>query len=264
MEISIRGLEISACHGVLDSEKVNPQKFVFDLDAEVDFLCALKSDDLGATVNYAEVCALIEKITKENTFNLIEKLVLECAFNILEKFEKIQKLKLTCSKPQAPVPQKFADVCVTVELERVKAYLSLGSSIGDKRAYLDKAIGLLDRTRGIKVEKVSQYLETEPYGGVAKNKFLNCAACIDTFLPPHALLDEIHRIEEECGRIRERHWDDRTLDIDIIFYGDRVIRDETLIVPHPDFMNRDFVIKPLQSIINTDLKNFLCNLHKNF
>lgn len=264
MEIKINGLEISACHGVLDFEKVNPQKFVFDLTLQVDFLSAAKGDDIKGTVNYAEVCALIEKITEENKFNLIETLASECAFQILEQFEKVQKIKLTCNKPQAPIAQKFKNVGVTVELERVKAYLSLGSSIGDKEGYLNKAINLLDETRGVKVQKVSKYLETEPYGGVAKNKFLNCAACIETFLPPHKLLNEIHRIEESCGRVRDKHWDDRTLDIDIIFYGDKEICDETLIIPHPDFMNRDFVIKPLQSIINTDLKIFLCKLHKNF
>ena len=248
MVINIQGLEISACHGVLQQEKANPQKFVFDLRLEVDFLHAAEVDDLKETVNYAEVCALIEKITKENTFNLIEKLALECAFQILEKYGKLQKITLTCSKPGAPVVQKFENISVTVELEKVKAYLSLGSSVGDREGYLNRAVDLMNKTRGVKVEKMSEYLETEPYGGVAKNKFLNCAVQIETFLPPHKLLDEIHRIEGECGRVRERHWDDRTLDIDIIFYGDREISDERLTIPHPDYRNRDFVIKPLKSI----------------
>ena len=251
MDISIRGLEITACHGVLKEEKTNPQKFVFDAVMEVDF--AAKSDDIGATVNYAEVCSLIEKITKENTFNLIETLAVNCAVRILENFEKVRKITLTCSKPQAPIVQKFENISVTVGLERVKAYLSLGSSVGDREGYLNKAIALLGETRGIKVEKVSAYLETEPYGGVAKNKFLNCAVKAETFLPPHDLLDEIHRIEESCGRVRKQRWDDRTLDIDIIFYGDRQICDERLTIPHPDYKNRDFVLKPLQSIINGKL-----------
>ena len=248
MVISIRGLEISACHGVLNCEKVNPQKFVFDLDFEVDFLSTAQIDDIGSTVNYAEVCALIEKITKGNKFNLIEALACECAFKLFENFEKIEKVKLTCNKPEAPIEQKFENVSVTVELERVKAYLSLGSSMGDRKAYLDKAIRLLNETRGVRVEKVSEYIETEPYGGVADNKFLNCAVCVDTFLPPHTLLDEIHRIESGCGRIRDKRWGDRTLDIDIIFYGDLSLNDETLTIPHPDYKSRDFVIKPLKSI----------------
>ena len=246
-KISIRGLEISACHGVLKEEKSNPQPFVFDLDLEVDFLSAM-NDELASTVNYAEVCALIEKTTRENKFNLIEKLALSSAFQVLEKFGKVQKIVLTCNKPQAPVPQKFANISVTVELERVKAYLSLGSSMGDREGYLNKAIKLLDSTRGVKVEKVSPFMETEPYGGVAKSRFLNCAVCVETFLPPHTLLDEIHRIESVCDRVREIRWGDRTLDIDIIFYGDKRISDETLTIPHPDYKNRDFVIEPLKRI----------------
>lgn len=247
MVISISGLEISACHGVLDSEKANPQKFVFDIEIETG-ADAAHTDDINSTVNYAEVCALVEKITRENSFNLIEKLAFECSFSILGNFKMAQRVKLTCNKPQAPIRQKFASVGVTVELERVKAYLSLGSSVGDKKEYLDRAISLLDKTKGIKVEKISEYMETEPYGGVAKNKFLNCAVRIDTYLSPHSLLDEIHRIENSCGRVRVRRWDDRTLDIDIIFYGDKKISDEKLTIPHPDYKNRDFVLKPLKSI----------------
>lgn len=245
MKIEIKGLEISACHGVLDFEKVTPQKFIFDISMKVGFFAG---DELGGTVNYAEVCALVERITKDNCYNLIEKLSTECAFAILENFPKVSAISLTCRKPEAPVEQKFEDISVTVGFERVKAYLSLGSSTGEREKLLTKAVSLLDAVRGIKVEKVSEFLETEPYGGVAKNKFLNCAACIETVLPPHALLDEIHSIEAECGRVRAKRWDDRTLDIDIIFYGDKRICDETLTIPHPDYRNRDFVKIPLKSI----------------
>lgn len=248
MEINIEGLEVSACHGVLDFEKVNKQKFVFDIVMSADIFSAAASDELSDTVNYADVCALIENITEGSKFNLIEKLASECAFRIFENFKKVRKLKLTCSKPEAPVKQKFKNISVTVELERVKAYLSLGSSMGEREATLYRAVDLLNETRGISVEKVSKFIETEPYGGVAKNKFLNGAVCIDTFLPPHMLLDEIHRIEKKLGRVRQKRWDDRTADIDIIFYGDRQISDETLIIPHPDYENRDFVKIPLKEI----------------
>ena len=247
-KIEIRGLEISACHGVLDFEKVKPQKFIFDAELTVDFLPVLKTDNIKGTVNYAEVCAVIERITKENKFNLIETLALECSYRILEKFGAVQKIRLTCNKPEAPVPHKFEGVAVTVELERVKAYLSIGSSMGDRQANLYRAIKLLSETRGISIEKVSAFIETEPYGGVAQNMFLNGALCVSTFLPPHALLEEIHRIEKACGRVRKKRWDDRTLDIDIIFYGDKTVCDETLTIPHPDYMNRDFVKIPLKSI----------------
>ena len=120
--------------------------------------------------------------------------------------------------------------------------------MGDKKQYLDTSIKKLNETRGVTVEKVSEYISTQPYGGVAKNEFLNCAVGVSTILTPHQMLDEIHRIEAECGRVREKHWGDRTLDIDIIFFGNEQISDENLTIPHPDYMNRDFVKIPLKSI----------------
>ncbi len=246
--IKIRGLEFSACHGVKDFEKVNPQRFIFDADIFTDFSAAAKGDDIEKTINYSRVCALIAEITRGNVFNLIEKLAYECAFSVMEKFPSAEKITLTVYKPDAPVKQKFESVAVTVTLERERAYLSLGSSMGDKKALIDEALKKLDATRGVKVEKVSDYITSEPYGGVAKNGFLNCAAVVSTLLSPHALLDEIHRIEAECGRVRKERWGDRTLDIDIIFFGNKKIRDENLIIPHPDYKNRPFVLIPLRQI----------------
>lgn len=257
-KVLIRGLEITACHGVHGYEKTSPQRFIFDADLSVDFYNAAKSDDLNGTVNYSAACNLIAEITKNNTFDLIEKLAYECAFSLLENFSAVKAVKLTVYKPEAPVKHKFETVGVTVETAREKVYLSLGSSEGDKKAYLDKAINLLDKTRGVKVEKVSLYITTEPYGGVAQNQFLNCAVKVETFLSPTQLLEEIHRIEAECGRVRDKRWDDRTLDIDIIFYGNRIISEENLTVPHPEYSLREFVLKPLNEIA----PDFVCPVQK--
>ncbi len=247
-KILIRGLEIPACHGVNPPEKVNPQPFIFDVDIAADFYRAAKRDDLSLTVNYSSACRLITEVVSSNTFDLIEKLAYECVFALFENFSSVSEISLTVWKPQAPMKRKFSNVGVTVSLKRESVYLSLGSSLGDKKAVLDTAIEKLNKTRGISVQKVSEYIATEPYGGVAKNEFLNCAVQISTILPPHTLLDEIQRIEAECGRVRNKRWEDRTLDIDIIFYGDKTIRDERLTVPHRDWNNRDFVKIPLKSI----------------
>lgn len=247
-KVLIRGVEISACHGVNDYEKVEPQRFVFDADITTDFYAAAGNDDIESTVNYSSFCKLITAVTTENTFNLIEKLAYECLFAAFEKFPQITALSLTVWKPDAPMKRRFDKVGVTVTVERETAYLSLGSSMGDKKNYLDTAIKKLNQTRGITVEKVSDYISTEPYGGVAENLFLNCAVRISTVLTPHVLLDEIHRIESECGRVRGERWGDRTLDIDIIFFGDKRVNDETLCIPHRDYMNRDFVKIPLKQL----------------
>ena len=86
------------------------------------------------------------------------------------------------------------------------------------------------------------------FGGVAKNEFLNGVICIETFYEPEELLSFLHETEKNCGRERKEHWGDRTLDLDIIFYDDLVLRSSDLSIPHPDMENRDFVLKPLCEI----------------
>ena len=256
--IKIRGLEVNACHGVLDSEKVQKQPFIFDVDLKVDFFGAAKTDDLTKTVNYADVCNLIVKIASDNVFSLIEKLAYECAFEISDRFP-VQGVKLTVWKPNAPIEHEFANVGVTVCCRRERVLLSLGSSLGDKKSYLDFAIKALNSTRGVKVKNVSPYIETPPYGGVAQNSFINCAAEVETYLSPRVLLEEIHRIESEGKRVRAERWGDRTLDIDIVFYGDKIICEDGLVIPHSDYKNRPFVIEPLKQIA----PDFVCPLtHK--
>jgi len=245
--IKIRGLEISARHGINPEEKVSPQPFVFDADIYKDFYSAYKNDDLSATVNYSKACKLIAAIALENSFDLIETLAYTCANALIKEFSA-DKVSLTVWKPRAPVKLKFSNLGATVEVERVTSYLSLGSSQGDREAYIKKALNLLDKTEGITVKNVSSFIDTEPYGGVAENRFLNCAAEIETYLPPLALLSEIHRIEAECGRVRTKRWADRTLDIDIIFYGGRVLNLPELTVPHPEYAKRGFVLVPLKEI----------------
>ena len=246
--VFIRGLEVSACHGVHDFEKVNKKPFVFDADVYVEFFNGAKADDLNGTVSYSSICKLICEVATKNTFNLIEKLAYECAFAVLENFPEVRGIKITVYKPEAPIKQKFSSVGVIAEFTRQTVYLSLGSSEGNRKEYLDEALKKLNETRGIAVKKVSSYIETEPYGGVAQNKFINCAAEVETFLPPQALLEEIHRVEAECGRVRSKRWADRTLDIDIIFYGREIIAESNLIVPHAEYFKRDFVLIPLKEI----------------
>ncbi|MDE7330057.1 MAG: dihydroneopterin aldolase, partial [Clostridia bacterium] len=142
-EIKIRGLEISACHGVNAEEKVNKQPFVFDADIAFDFYGAAEKDDLNLTVNYSKACKLIASVTQNNSFDLIETLAYSCANALIGEFNA-EKVTLTVWKPQAPVKLKFENLGVTVGVERVISYLSLGSSQGDRKGYIEKALNLLD------------------------------------------------------------------------------------------------------------------------
>lgn len=246
-KILIRGLEISACHGVKDFEKTEPQPFVFDADLYYDFRAAYDSDNLNDTLNYSEACKIIAAAARQNTFNLIEKLAYECAYAVMNALPA-KKISLTVYKPRAPMKQKFSSVGATVEVERNTVYLSLGSSLGDRKKYLDSALKTLGSHPQIALKKVSSYIETEPCGGVAVNKFLNCAAEIETLLSPRRLLLFTQSVENEYGRVREKRWADRTLDIDIIFFGKKTIAEDDLIIPHPRYSLRDFVLKPLKEI----------------
>lgn len=252
-KILIRGLEVSTCHGVKDFEKIQPQPFIFDADIYFDFYAAAKSDNVVDTINYSTASKIIVSVAKDNCFNLIEKLAYECAYAVMAA-TTASRIVLTVYKPQAPMKQKFDTVGVTVDVLREKAYLSLGSSMGERSQYLNSAIEKLNTCSGIFVKKVSDYVETEPYGGVAENKFINCAVEIETLLSPRQLLNEIHRIEYECGRVRNKHWGDRTLDIDIIFFGKQIIAEDDLVIPHPEYHKRDFVLIPMKQIA----QNFIC------
>ena len=246
--ITIKGLKVEARHGVLPQEKTTPQTFLFDINIEADLSLAAKTDDLNYTVNYDEVCKAVTQFCKDNTFNLIEKLAYGAAYLIAEKYEIVSAVEVTVHKPQAPVNLPFGDISATARVERNKVVLSLGSSSGDKRATLEKAIASLDRLDGVRVLKISDFVSTEPYGGVAKNTFLNCAITAECLLSPRALLDKIHEIEAANGRVRDVRWGDRTLDIDIIFFGNKIIAEEGLCIPHSDYANRQFVIIPVKQI----------------
>ncbi len=128
-----------------------------------------------------------------------------------------------------------------------RAYLSIGSNLGDRINYINKAIEKL-KQNNIKIIKSSNIIETEPYGYKEQGKFLNMAVEIDSDLEPFELMKLISRIESELGRIRTVRWGPRVIDIDIIFYDSLIINEPDLKIPHPDMQNRLFVLKPLQEI----------------
>lgn len=246
--IKIEGLKVTARHGVLAEEKTNPQPFVFDITLSVNTRPAALSDDVADTVNYAEACAAVTDFCQINCFNLIETLADGCARLLINKYQKATAVKVTVHKPEAPIGLPFTDVSVTATVERNTVALSLGTSMGDREKTLTGAIDALARVDGVRVIKVSPFVKSAPYGGVAKNEFINCALLAECILTPRELLDAVHQIEADFHRVRAERWGDRTLDIDIVFFGNKVIEEEGLCIPHPDYQNRPFVIEPLKQI----------------
>ncbi|WP_061320051.1 2-amino-4-hydroxy-6-hydroxymethyldihydropteridine diphosphokinase [Clostridium botulinum] len=127
------------------------------------------------------------------------------------------------------------------------AYVAFGSNIGEKESYIKRALEKIEE-RGMKIIKVSSIYETEPYGVLDQDSFLNGVVKIETNLTPEDLIGELLNIEKQLDRVRERRWGPRTIDLDIIFYDDLIINEKDLVIPHKDMENREFVLKPLCDI----------------
>ena len=120
--------------------------------------------------------------------------------------------------------------------------------MGDKEQYLKNAIEKLGSTDDCRVTAISKFIETEPYGGVEQDTFLNGCLEIRTLMTPEELLKRVNTIEAEEGRVRTIHWGPRTLDIDILLYDNETIYTDDLKIPHIDMHNRMFVLEPLCEI----------------
>ncbi len=128
-----------------------------------------------------------------------------------------------------------------------KVYLSLGSNIGDSFNFLTEAVKHID-SDNIKVTAVSPVYTTEPWGKTDQALFMNCAVELETELSPWKLKNFFRDIEYSLGKDIKQRWGERTIDIDIIFYGNKIIYEKKLIIPHPRFYFRNFVLIPLCDI----------------
>jgi len=247
-EIHIEGLEVFAKHGVFKEEKVLGQKFVVDATLFVDTRQAGLKDDLNLSVNYGVVSQEITDFMQKNTFDLIETVAEELSKMLLLNTIGLKAITIEIKKPWAPVGLPLKNVSVKITRGWHDAYIALGSNLGNKKKFLDDALNSLDNLDCVRVEKVSDYIETLPYGGVDQDDFLNACVYVKTLYKPMELLDKLHEIENEAGRERKIHWGPRTLDLDIIFYDDLVMSNKDLIIPHVQMHLRDFVLVPLAQI----------------
>ena len=130
----------------------------------------------------------------------------------------------------------------------VKAFLSLGSNMGDRLEYLSKAIDKIAEIQGCNILNKSSVYETEPWGYENQEAFLNLCISIETSLSPYELLESLQKIELELDRVRKIHWGPRTIDIDILLFDDIICEDDKLTIPHPRMRERAFVLIPLYDI----------------
>jgi len=128
-----------------------------------------------------------------------------------------------------------------------RAYLSLGSNIGNSKENILKAYEIIE-SNNIKIIKKSSFYETEPYGFEDQDVFVNSVIKIETELIPYELLEICHVVEKELKRKRIIHWGPRTIDVDILLFNDIIMNEEFLIIPHKEMTKRAFVLVPLLEI----------------
>lgn len=133
-------------------------------------------------------------------------------------------------------------------MKTYSVYIGLGSNLGDRHAYIARAVDELKRIRDSKLVSISSVYESDPFGKTDQPKFFNAAAEIETALLPAELLAELQSIEMKVGRTSTERWGPREIDLDILAYDGVVFEDEHVTVPHPGIAERKFVLVPLKEI----------------
>ncbi|NMM64791.1 2-amino-4-hydroxy-6-hydroxymethyldihydropteridine diphosphokinase [Clostridium sp. P21] len=247
-KIYVKDLQVYGFHGVNQQEKDLGQRFVISVELSLNLKEAGESDDLNRTVNYAELCIGIEEEFKKEKYNLIETAAEKLTEFILLKYQIIERVKLNIKKPWAPIGKPVEYAAVEIDRSWHKAYIAIGSNVGNKENNLLSAISLINESNDIKVTKVSEFYVTKPVGYVNQDDFLNGAIEVKTLLSPKDLMEFLLKKEKDLKRERIIKWGPRTIDLDILLYDNLVTCDEDIIIPHPRMEERLFVLKPLADI----------------
>ncbi|WP_210479880.1 dihydroneopterin aldolase [Naasia sp. SYSU D00948] len=246
--IRLRGLRVFGRHGVLAHERAEGQDFLIDLDLRVDLRAAAASDDVSDTVHYGELAEEVAAVVAGDPVDLIETLAARIADTVL-RHERVREVRVTVHKPHAPITVAFEDVSVVIRRVRPEpVVIALGSNLGDRQALLASAVERLRALPGLTVTAESPALETVAVTlageDPGKPGYLNQVVVGLSDLGPRRLLRELLSIERAHGRERTERWGDRTLDLDLIAYGDRRTSSGELQLPHPRAAEREFVLRP--------------------
>jgi dihydroneopterin aldolase/2-amino-4-hydroxy-6-hydroxymethyldihydropteridine diphosphokinase len=263
-KIVIKGVLAWGKHGVLDFERTQTQPFTVDMEIWTDVSKACLSDNLCDTVNYADIYNIVKSVIETQSFMLLERL----AFVIVEKVftydNRIQKIKIKAVKNKAPLEGQLDHIGVEIEKNRTdiitqntnvesegyKAVLALGSNVGDRKQNIEKALESLANCVGLNVLCKSKLYETTPVGYVNQENFYNAAVLVKTTLNPFELFAKVKDIENVLGRKKTFKWGPRIIDIDIIAYQGCTINTNEITIPHKEYTQRPFVLKPLSDIVD--------------
>ncbi len=263
--IRLIGLTGHGRHGVKPEELRDGQRFVVDVELELDLRLAGRSDDLVDTVDYGQLADAVVARIEGEPVALIERLAHLIACDVLAD-DRVTAVDVVVHKPQAPLRVSFEDVQVHVHRVRgVPVVIALGANLGDPLETLQDSLIELADVPGLEVTDVSGLIESDPVlpftgSGRARPQdaapvpghpvYLNAVVLGEYVGEPETLLRELHAVEHRHGRTREVHWGPRTLDLDLVQFGvpgaasERLSDDPALRLPHPRAVERPFVLAP--------------------
>ena len=253
--IRLTGVRGRGFHGVFEHQRREGQEFVVDVELAVDLAPAGGSDDLADTVNYGEIGAAALARIEGEPHDLIERLADLVAQDAL-LHPGVDEVTVTVHKPQAPVGVPFGDVTVSVTRRRepVPVVIAVGANLprgaSGPRESAASALESLAHHPALHVVAASGLHDSDPVGGPEQPTYVNAVVLARASLSPTSLLRELHALEAAFDRVREVRWGARTLDLDLVQYGDPaagtdVTSDaERLTLPHPRAHERAFVLVP--------------------
>ncbi len=247
-QIIIKDLEIYGHHGVLKEENVLGQKFLVSMSLGLSLHKAGVSDDIHDSIDYAQVSHLVKEEMEKTTYQLIEALAEHLCEAVLMAFSEVESITMELKKPWAPILLPLETVSVRMERRWHPVYLSVGANLGDRTKQIEDAVEVLRQDGKIRDLRVSELIETKPYGVEDQPDFMNGCIFMKTLYEPDELLEKLHEVEAAGGRERKEHWGPRTIDLDILYYGDLILESESLTIPHPEIEKREFVLEPLAEI----------------
>ena len=244
-KITIKNLEVFCNHGVYKEENILGQKFLVSAELSLSTRKAGLSDALEDSVSYGDVSRLITAEMKKQNDKLLERAAERIAGQILKEFPLIDSVRIEVKKPWAPVMMHLDYASVSIERGWHRVYVGVGSNMGERQAWIDMAAEALRSDGNNRNFRSAQVIETEPYGYLEQDKFLNTVFTFESLYEPEELLLRMQEIEKEAHRERNIHWGPRTLDLDLLLYDNRITESPVLTIPHPEMTKRLFVLIPL-------------------
>jgi 2-amino-4-hydroxy-6-hydroxymethyldihydropteridine diphosphokinase/dihydroneopterin aldolase len=254
LAVTLRGLRFHALVGILPHEREIPQPLEVDVTA-----WRRDGSRAGAVLDYRALHSVVAERVAAGEIGYLEDFAHDVAERALA-LNAVARVRVAVRKPHVPLGAPLDHAEIVVErgaasadfsaLARQRAYVALGSNMGDRAAYLELARGAIDALPLTAIAGASGVEETPPIGPVDQGPFLNQMLAIDTALDPETLLDALLAIERAAGRDRATgvRWGPRTLDCDIVLFADRTMRSARLTLPHPGLTDREFWRRELHEL----------------